>query len=171
LARIAPALKLLGASESLLRVFDHARKNNFYFFPQCLPDHYAGPLKYIPLENIGILEGPAPTTVGAEIYGAGWTFRAHLLWEAFGHCRDRDVMLLNLNQFDERRQIEAGAWDLNFIAFNPTERPIDSELIFPLALERAATINDRPMSAGHHPIQLQPGQSSNVNVIIPGSGT
>ena len=39
-------------------------KNNFYFFPQCLPDHDQGPLKYIPLENVGILEGPPPTTVG-----------------------------------------------------------------------------------------------------------
>jgi hypothetical protein len=170
-ARIAPALKLLGADESLLRVFDHARKNNFYFFPQCLPDHYQGALKYVPLENIGILEGPPPTTVGAEIYGAGWTFRAHLLWEAFGHSRDRDVMLLNLDQFDERRQMEAKAWDLGFIAFNPTEHAIHSELIFPLALERPAAIDGRALSNGRQVIHLHAGESRKFNVTIPGSGT
>jgi hypothetical protein len=175
LARISPALKLLGASESLLRVFDHARKNNFYFFPQCLPDHYHGPLKYVPLENIGILEGPPPTTVGAEIYGAGWTFRAHLLWEAFGHCRDREIMLVNLDSFDERRQLEAGQWDLHFIAFNSTTQARQSELIFPPALERAATIADdsspaAALSGGRYPIRLQPGESRRLNVIIPGNG-
>jgi hypothetical protein len=178
-ARIAPALKLLGASESLLRVFDHARKNNFYFFPQCLPDHYGGPLKYIPLENIGILEGPAPTTVGAEIYGAGWTFRAHLLWEAFGHARDRDIMLLNLDSFDERRQIEAGQWDLHFIAFNSTTQPRETELIFPLALEHAASIAHGPapdaispapvpLSSGRWPVRLEPGELRWLNILIPG---
>ncbi len=174
LARIAPALKLLGADESLLRIFDHARKNNFYFFPQCLPEQYAQPLKYVPLENIGILEGPPPTTVGAEIYGAGWTFRAYLMWEAFGRARDRDVMLLNLDQFDERRQLESGRWDLRFVAFNPTMKTIESELIFPLALERAATITAEAgqavaLAGGRYPIRLEPGQSHWLNVSIPGN--
>jgi hypothetical protein len=168
LARIAPALKLLGASEALLRVFDHARRNNFYFFPQCLPDgFYDGPLKYVPLENIGILEGPPPTTVGAEIYGAGWTFRAYLLWEAFGRARDRDIMVLNLDQFDERRQLEQGRWDLRFVAFNPTLRTIETELIFPLALERAATLDAKPLAGGRAPICLDPGEASWFNLTIP----
>src|SRR5205085_1135721 len=35
LARIAPTLKAFPASEAMLRVFDHARKNNFYFYPRC----------------------------------------------------------------------------------------------------------------------------------------
>jgi hypothetical protein len=179
LARIAPALKLLGTDASLLRVFDHARKNNFYFFPQCLPDHYAGPLKYIPLENIGILEGPPPTSVGAEIYGAGWTFRAYLMWEAFAHCRDREIMLLNLDGFDERKQMAAGRWDLNFIAFNPTSESIQSEVVFPLAVERGATIAEgeaansisptrAALAAGRRAIRLEPGESRWLNVRIPG---
>lgn len=179
LARIAPALKLLGAEASLLRVFDHARKNNFYFFPQCLPEQYRQPLKYIPLENIGILEGPPPTTVGAEIYGAGWTFRAYLLWEAFGHCRDRDIMVLNLDGFDERRQIASGEWDLRFIAFNPTTESRQSELVFPLAVERTATIatgaapdsiapKPAPLTGGRCPIQLEPGELRWLNVVIRG---
>jgi hypothetical protein len=178
LARIAPALALLGADESLLRVFDHARKNNFYFFPQCLPDHDQAPLKYIPLENIGILEGPVPSSVGAEIYGAGWTFRAYLLWEALGRCRDREIMVLNLDGFDERRQFEAGKWDLRFVAFNSTPNTIQSELIFPLALERAATIAQgdaahgisaraTPLTGGRHPIRLEPGQALWLKVNIP----
>jgi hypothetical protein len=175
LARIAPALKLIGADASLLRVFDHARKNNFYFFPQCLPDDYHAPLKYVPLENIGILEGPPPTTVGAEIYGAGWTFRAYLMWEALGRSTDREIMVLNLDQFDERRQIAAGEWDLRFIAFNPTAEPRESELVFPLAVERAATITARgatgatsaPLSAGRFSMRLEPGEIRWLNVVVP----
>ena len=177
-ARLTPALKLLGADKSLLRVFDHARKNNFYFFPQCLPAHYNAPLKYIPLENIGILEGPAANTVGAEIYGAGWTFRAYLMWEAFGRSRDRDIMVLNLDQFDERRQLEAGRWDLSFVAFNSMAEPRESELIFPLALERRATIAEgamrgdgaaaqaTPLTNGRCPIRLTPGEARWINVVI-----
>jgi hypothetical protein len=166
LARIAPALRLIGADESLLRVFDHARKNNFYFFPQCLPEQYAQPLKYVPLENIGILEGPPPTTVGAEIYGAGWTFRAHLMWEAFGHARDRDLMVVNLDQFEERPQLERGQWDLHFVAFNSTDRAIDSELIFPLAIERAAMLDGKQLVGGRSPIRLGPGESRWLNLKV-----
>lgn len=166
LARIAPALKLLGADDALLRVFDHARKNNFYFFPQCLPEQYAQPLKYVPLENIGILEGPAPNTVGAEIYGAGWTFRAHLMWEAFGHARDRDVMVLNLDQFNEQRQMQQGRWDLQFVIFNSTTRAIESEIIFPLALERAATVDDKPLSGGRLPLRIEPGEIRWLNLKV-----
>jgi hypothetical protein len=175
LARIAPALKLIGADASLLRIFDHARKNNFYFFPQCLPEHYKAPLKYIPLENIGILEGPAANTVGAEIYGAGWTFRAYLMWGALGRCRDREIMLINLDQFDERRQLEARRWDLSFIAFNPTAEALQSELIFPIAVEKHAQITDAPMSGALSPpaplvngrwsIQLGPGETRSINVV------
>jgi hypothetical protein len=166
LARIAPALRVVGANESLLRVFDHARKNNFYFFPQCLPEQYAQPLKYVPLENIGILEGPAPTTVGAEIYGAGWTFRAHLMWDAFGHAKDRDLMLVNLDQFEERRQLENGKWDLHFVAFNSTTRTIGSEILFPLALERPATIDDRPLIGGRLPVRMDPGEIRWLNLKV-----
>jgi hypothetical protein len=166
LARIAPALRVIGANESLLRVLDHARKNNFYFFPQCLPEHYAQPLKYVPLENIGILEGPAPTTVGAEIYGAGWTFRAHLMWEAFGHAKDRDVMVVNLDQFDERRQLERGRWDLHFVAFNSTTRTIESELIFAVALERAATLDGKPIAGGRVLVRMEPGEIRWLNLKV-----
>jgi hypothetical protein len=178
LARIASALKLIGADASLMRVFDHGRKNNFYFFPQCLAANYDGPLKYIPLENIGILEGPAPTTVGAEIYGAGWTFRAYLLWEALGYCRDREIMVLNLDAFEERAQIEAGKWNLNFVAFNPTGAARQSEFVVPPAVERPATVADgataesigphhAPLTAGRCSLRLEPGESRWLNVIIP----
>ena len=120
--------------------------------------------------NIGILEGPKANTVGAEIYGAGWTFRAYLLWEAFGRARDRDVMVLNLDGFDERRQLASGRWDLRFIAFNPTAKAIQTELIFPLAVERSAMIADGPafdqisanagpLTAGRCSIRLDPGEA------------
>lgn len=170
LARLAATLKLLPPDESLLCVFDHARKNNFYFFPQCLPARDELPLKYVPLENIGILEGPPPTSVGAEIYGAGWVFRAYLLWEAFGRCADRDVMVLNCDAFDERRQLEAGRWDLTFFLFNPTTEPREADVIFPVAIERTATLTangeTQRIVNGRWRTHLPPGESRQLNLVV-----
>ena len=171
LARLAPTLKLLAPDESLLRVFDHARRNNFYFLPHVLGGHDELPLRYVPLENIGILEGPPPTSVGAEVYGAGWVFRAALLWESFGRCADREIMVLNCDAFDERRQLDRGRWDLTFFAFNPTEEVRDAELTFPLAIERAATISPDGVPAqkllnGRWKTRLEQGQSRRINVVI-----
>jgi hypothetical protein len=130
----------------------------------------------VPLENIGILEGPPATTVGAEIYGAGWTFRAYLMWEAFGRCRDRDIMVLNLDQFDERKQSEAGRWDLHFVAFNSTPETKQSELVFPPAVERSATVAEgatpeklsqrTPLAAGRCGIRLEAGEARWFNVVV-----
>jgi hypothetical protein len=76
-------------------------------------------------------------------------------------------MVLNLDQFDERRQLEQGRWDLRFVAFNPTLRTIETELIFPLALERAATLDAKPLAGGRAPICLDPGEASWFNLTIP----
>ena len=123
LARLCPTFKRFPPSVALLRVFDHARKNNFYFFPRCFDaGRGALPLEYIPFENIPILEGPAPGSVGQEIYGSGWVFRACLIWEAFGYAEDRDIMVLNLDAFEERRQFDQGRLELTFIVFNGNEQ-------------------------------------------------
>jgi hypothetical protein len=170
LARIAPALKVLPPSQGLLRIFDHARKNNFYFLPQCLAGHEELPLRYVPLENIGILEGPPPTSVGAEIYGAGWVFRAYLLWEAFGRCADREIMVLNCDAFDERRQLETGRWDLTLFVFNPTTQDRDANLVFPVAVEREATLihegRSEPIKCGRWQTRLSAGESRRINVVV-----
>lgn len=175
LARIAAALKVLAPSSSLLRVFDHARKNNFYFFPQCLAGHHDLPLKYVPLENIGILEGPPPTSVGAEVYGAGWVFRAYLLWEAFGRCDDREVMVLNCDAFDERRQLEAGRWNLTFVVFNPTTEPRDVEVMFPLAAVCEARVTENgqihPVISGRWKLRLSAGEQRQISLTIDPAST
>jgi hypothetical protein len=134
LARLCPTFKKFPPSLALLRVFDHARKNNFYFFPRCF-DAGTGalPLQYIPYENIPILEGPTPGSVGQEIYGSGWVFRACLMWEAFGNAVDRDIMVLNLNAFEERPQLEQGKLELTFIVFNGTPQRQQTVVLFPWA--------------------------------------
>ncbi|MGD0463177.1 MAG: hypothetical protein ABSB74_11890 [Tepidisphaeraceae bacterium] len=131
-ARLCPTFKRFSPSLALLRVVDHARKNNFYFFPRCF-DALRGelPLQYIPFENIPILEGPAPGSVGQEIYGSGWVFRACLMWETFGHAEDRDIMVLNLDAFEERRQLEQRRLELTFIVFNGTEKRQQAQVVFP----------------------------------------
>jgi hypothetical protein len=132
LARLCPTFKKFPPSLALLRIFDHARKNNFYFFPRCF-DALRGalPLEYIPFENIPILEGPPPGSVGQEIYGSGWVFRACLMWETFGNTVDRDVMVLNLDAFEERAQLERGRLELMFIVFNGTGQMQQALLLFP----------------------------------------
>ena len=78
------------------------------------------------------------------------------------------------DQFDERRQLESGRWNLTFIAFNSTEQPRQSAILFPLAMERAATIaidqaEPVPLSAGRYDIKLQPGEARWLKVSIPNS--
>jgi hypothetical protein len=132
LARLCPTFKRFPPSLALLRVIDHARKNNFYFFPRCFDaGRGAPPLEYIPFENIPILEGPAPGSVGQAIYGSGWMFRACLIWETFGHAEDRDIMVLNLDAFEERRQFDRGRLELTFIVFNGTDKWQQAQLMFP----------------------------------------
>jgi hypothetical protein len=133
LARIAPVLKHIEASPALLNVFNLARKTNFFFFQRCLPEKYrVSPLDYIPHENVPILEGPQMTTIGQEIYGAGWTFRAFLLWEAFGRAKDRDVMVLNLNSFEEERFLGREQFEAEILVHNPSAVAARVELEFPL---------------------------------------
>jgi hypothetical protein len=132
LARLAPGLTTIENLEPVLRVYNLARKNNFYYFPACLPAQWhSSPLKFIPQENIPILEGPVPGKVGQEIYGAGWTFRAHLLWDAWGQVADRDLMLLNLNSYEEDAAFDH-AEALQFVLYNPLEEPREARVTFTL---------------------------------------
>ncbi len=132
LARLCPTFKRFPPTLALLRVIDHARKNNFHFFPRCFDaGRGALPLQYVPFENIPILEGPAPGSVGQEIYGSGWVFRASLIWETFGHAEDRDIMVLNLDAFEERRQFDRSRLELTFIIFNGTDKWQPAQLMFP----------------------------------------
>lgn len=121
LARIASTLDKHTVHKGLLRVFNHARINNFYLFPECLPENrHMSDLKYVPFENLGVLEDEKTGWIGQEIYGAGQVFEAYLMWEAFAKSDDRDVMILNLNnyKFSELKTISAA--ELTFIVYNPT---------------------------------------------------
>jgi hypothetical protein len=131
--RIASTFTLKKPHEGLLLMFNHARKNNFYYFPQCLPEKYhISHLNFIPLENLGVLEAERSTgTVGQEIYGCGQTFRAYLTWEAYGRCLDRDVMVLNLNGYREYEQGRNKNEVLDFIVFNPEAEEKRVTLEFP----------------------------------------
>lgn len=170
LARLAAAMPTLPPSEALLRVFDHARKTNFHFFPECFDSADGFPLRFVPLENIWILEGPKPSSVGAEIYGAGWVFRAYLLWEAFGRCVDREIMVLNCSAFDEIRQLETGRWEIEFYVFNSTDQTREAELVFPIAVERQATLvdgeHDHRLTGGRGSVLLAAGQMRKIRLLV-----
>jgi hypothetical protein len=69
--------------------------------------------------------------------------------------------------------MESGAWDLSFIAFNGTEKTIESRLNFPLAEKSDATVtlgNDASPIALHgdrYPIRLAPGEIKWIRLHIP----
>ena len=120
LARIASTFQTNPPSLGLLRVFDHARKNNFFMFPACLPENrHTSSLKHIPFENLGVLEDEKTGWIGQEIYGCGQVFQAYLMWEALAKSSDREVMVLALNNYRAHELSDLERGDLSFIVFNP----------------------------------------------------
>lgn len=162
LARIAPVLKHMEDSPDLYNVFNLARKTNFYFFQRCLPEKYrVSPLDYIPHENVPILEGPQMTTIGQEIYGAGWTFRAYLMWEAFARATDREIMVLNLNSFEEQKFLGRNDFEVEIAIFNPGDGPRSVELEFPLC---SSGWKVTPQSMGS-PLNLAPREIRRMKLL------
>jgi hypothetical protein len=143
IARIASTFIEKAPHKGILRLFNHGRKNNFYYFPKCLPEKYhTSELKYIPLENIGVLEAERSTgSVGQEIYGCGQTFRAMLIWETYAKSENRDLMVLHLSEYQEfnRDQLEHRL-EHDFIVFNPEADRIDTRLVFTTAQERYSKV-------------------------------
>jgi hypothetical protein len=139
-ARVAVGFKQQVPTANVLRVFEHARRNNFYFFPQVVDEIVTSPLPHVPYEGMAILEGPVASDVGQEIYGAGWTFRACLLWEAYCRCDDRDVMVMNLNSYEELELAKAGAPEYSFVVFNSTNDIRRVRLTLAEALRRSPAV-------------------------------
>ena len=177
LARLAPTFKTFPPHPGVLRLFDHARRNNFYCYPACLPDEWhSSPLKFIPHENIPLLEGPNSTPVGQEIYGAGFTFRAYLLWEALAYCSDRDVMALNLESYEENKRLVDKERVWRFLLFNPETTLKQCDVVFPLAAGCNAIALTGPvfplagkgrlLGGGRLPIVLTPGETLCLQLML-----
>lgn len=137
-ARLASTIHAEVDPTGTLQVLDYGRRTNFSFFPRCSPDMYgAMPLDYVPFEDVPILEGPNDAGfLGQEIYGAGFTFRAHLLWDAFGSAADREVMVLNLDSYRER-PADATGWRGSFVVFNSQDVPVHTAISLPVIREGA----------------------------------
>jgi hypothetical protein len=90
------------------------------------------PLDFIPFEDVPMLEGPNDAGfLGQEIYGAGFTFRAHLLWDAFACAADREVMVLNVDTYRETLT-PAGPWQGSFLVFNSRDEPVTTTIALPV---------------------------------------
>jgi hypothetical protein len=162
LTRLASTFDLDAPSLGLLRAFNHARKNNFFLFPECLPpNRHASKLKFIPFENLGLLEDEKTGWIGQEIYGAGQVFGASLLFDALAFSQDRDVMVLNFDQHHALEPFELNTRDLEFLVFNPESRNIQTILEFPylrngdqvlLGLDRDVL---EPVEISHNQISLE----------------
>lgn len=142
IARISSTLLLKSPHKGLLKMFNHGRKNNFYYFPQCLPEQYhTSHLKYIPLENLGVLEAERSTgSVGQEIYGCGQVFQAALLWDTYAKCSDRDIMVLYLSGYRDCLNNPASIGHFDFIVFNPENERREVEVDFPMVKTELATV-------------------------------
>ncbi|WP_431246442.1 hypothetical protein [Leifsonia xyli] len=80
----------------LLRVLDRARRVNVGFLPAFGPEPDAFALPHIPFEELPMLDGTrSGGSIGQEIYGAGWLYWAHLLWDALAASDNPQVMILN----------------------------------------------------------------------------
>jgi hypothetical protein len=123
-ARLAATVHAETDPTATLRVLDYGRRNNFSFFPKSSPDMFgAMPLDYIPFEEVPMLEGPNNVGfLGQEVYGAGFTFRAHLMWDALAFAENREVMVVNLDTYRER----VGSAD--FLIFNGSDQEISTTI-------------------------------------------
>jgi hypothetical protein len=142
--------------EGLLRFMDQQRRNNFYFFEDCIGNRQHSSMAFIPFENLGTLElGGQTGNVGKEIYGAGESLWMYLMYEALGQVSDRELMLVNLDLLDAFDAKLFPARQLNFILYNPT------------AEQRSASISI-PRAQGHGVHLSQDGKSIGDGVQIPG---
>jgi hypothetical protein len=79
-----------------------------------------------------MLEGPNDAGfLGQEIYGAGFTFRAHLLWDAFACAADREVMVLSVDSYRERPS-KATTWEGHFLLFNSRDESVETAISLPI---------------------------------------
>jgi hypothetical protein len=132
-ARLAAAIGSEQDPTATLKILDYGRRNNFSFFPRCSPDMYGPmPLDFIPFEDVPMLEGPNDAGfMGQEIYGAGFTFRAHLLWDAYAFAADREVMVLSVDSYREHLD-PAAPWQGSFLLFNSTDLPVQTAIELPI---------------------------------------
>lgn len=132
-ARLAGTIHSQADPTATLRVLDYGRRNNFSFFPRCSPELYGPmPLEFIPFEDVPILEGPANAGfLGQEIYGAGFTFRAHLLWDAYAVADNHDVMVVNLDSYREASR-GIPLTTASFLVFNSTSERIGTMISLPM---------------------------------------
>jgi hypothetical protein len=117
--------------EEPLKILNLNRIKNFYFFSPNIPDAWErdyGPtsLQHIPYEDIDyyfIREYEEEDVRhkagynGKQIYGAGETLWAYLLFEALGEAADRNALIVNLNVFD--REYPPPPEERGYVVFNP----------------------------------------------------
>ncbi|MDL9978733.1 hypothetical protein [Microbacterium candidum] len=101
----------------LLRVLDRARRVNVGFLPAFGSEPDSFTLPHIPFEELPMLDGArSGGSIGQEIYGAGWLYWAHLLWDALAVSDNPQVMVLNADP-DPGRAGTPG----RFVAYNGTD--------------------------------------------------
>jgi len=122
LSMLSSVFRYMPPQKGILRLFNLGRINNFYMFPKCLPEefHITKSL-YVPYENLGTLEDDKMGYVGQEIYGSGGVFWFYMLWEAFASSDNKDIMVMNLDLFENNKK-DLCESDLMFIAYNPLDK-------------------------------------------------
>jgi hypothetical protein len=159
-----------------LKVLNLNRIKNFYHFSPNIPDEHEreyGPvsLQYIPYEDIDYYDVREHEDEsvrykagynGKEIYGAGETIWAYLMFEALGEPEDHNAMMLNLNVLDQGYPPPPD--ERLFIVFNPY--PEEMELTFTLKhLDQATTVFANSMKLG----PIKPSDSFNITLPAYGS--
>jgi hypothetical protein len=164
------------AAEEPLKILNLNRIKNFYFFSPNIPDDWERAygltsLQYIPYEDIDYYDvrDHEDESVrykagynGKEIYGAGETLWAYLLFEALGEVSDPNAMIVNLNVFDQVYPPTPG--DRAYIVFNPY--PSEHTLTFTLTHLSVPYVL---VADGTELGDFQPGES--FSITLPGLGS
>jgi hypothetical protein len=159
-----------------LKVLNLNRIKNFQFFSPNIPDEWErdyGPtsLQYVPYEDIdyyAVREYEDASVRekagynGKQIYGAGETLWAYLLFEALGIAADPNALILNLNAFDQ--EYPPAPENRTYVVFNPypEERALGFTL---LHLEEAVAV----YAGGQKIDDLDPGESLEIKLPALGS--
>lgn len=168
-ARLATTAAGEADPSGTLRLLDRARRTNQSFLPVCSPDLYGPmPLSHIPFEEVPILEGPNDAGfLGQEIYGAGFVFRAHLLWDALARADHPEVMVVSTDSYRGDRTARPSRFA--FLAYNSTAAPVDTRIAFPcLAVGTTGNVQVSLSGADAGSRRVAPGQE--VPLALPPAG-
>jgi|GEM_PF-1929663 len=172
--------------ELLAKLYNLNRINGYYFYPKTWDPTYFGSREayndsnypYMPIEPYYMSENGGHSDYGA-LYMANYAPYNYLMYEGFATTDDREVMVLNLDVFDNFQQAAEGV-SQHYLLFNPEQTEKQVKVIFnQLSAEASYELTISDADGGHAAtstesagalaggisFELSPGQIVRVSVV------